>query len=179
MMFKGTEQLGTKDWDKEKVLLDSIQAYFEYHKNEKDEARKRALYAVIDSLSYQASKYSIANEYDKMTTSIGAQGTNAFTSTDMTVYVNDIPSNALEKFIKLEAARFKTCVLRIFHTELETVYEEFNRNQDNDRVWSDHALDNALLPNHPYGTQTTIGEGEHLKNPSMVNIYNYQKAYYR
>ncbi len=179
MMFKGTEELGTKNWAKEKVLLDSIQAYFEYHKNEQDEAKKRTLYAVIDSYSYEASKYSIANEYDKMTTSIGAQGTNAFTSTDMTVYVNDIPSNALEKFIKLEAARFKTCVLRIFHTELETVYEEFNRNQDNDRVWSDHAIDNALLPNHPYGTQTTIGEGEHLKNPSMVNIYNYQKTYYR
>ncbi|HLP21834.1 MAG TPA: insulinase family protein, partial [Chitinophagales bacterium] len=179
MMFKGTHDMGTKNWEKESVLLDSIQAYFEYHKNEKDETKKKALYAVIDSLSYEASKYSIANEYDKMTTSIGAQGTNAFTSTDMTVYVNDIPSNALEKFIKLEADRFKTCVLRIFHTELETVYEEFNRNQDNDRVWSDHAVDNALLPNHPYGTQTTIGEGEHLKNPSMVNIYNYQKTYYR
>lgn len=178
MMFKGTYELGTQNWEKEKVLLDSVEAYFEYHKNEKDEVRKKKLYAKIDSLSYEASKFAIANEYDKMTTSIGAQGTNAFTSTDMTVYINDIPSNALGKFIELEAHRFKTCVLRLFHTELETVYEEFNRNQDNDRVWSDHAVENALLPNHPYGTQTTIGEGEHLKNPSMVNIYNYQKTYY-
>ncbi len=178
MMFKGTHDLGTLNWDKEKVLLDSIQAYFEYHKDEKDEARKKLLYAKIDTLSYEASKYAIANEYDKMTTSIGAQGTNAFTSTDMTVYINDIPSNALGKFIELEAHRFRTCVLRLFHTELETVYEEFNRNQDNDRVWSDHAVENALLPNHPYGTQTTIGEGEHLKNPSMLNIYKYQKTYY-
>lgn len=179
MVFKGSHDFGTKDWAKESVLLDSVSAYFEYHKNEKDEAKKKLLYAKIDSFSYEASKWSIANEYDKMTTSLGAQGTNAFTSTDMTVYVNDIPSNALDKFIKLEANRFKTCVLRLFHTELETVYEEFNRNQDNDRVWSDHAIENALLPNHPYGTQTTIGEGEHLKNPSMVNIYNYQKTYYR
>lgn len=179
MMFKGTPEMGTKDWTKESQLLDSVSAYFEYHKNELDEAKKKALYAKIDSFSYEASKYAIANEYDKMTTSIGAQGTNAFTSTDMTVYVNDIPSNAFEKFIKLESHRFKNCVLRLFHTELETVYEEFNRNQDNDRVWSDHAIENALLPNHPYGTQTTIGEGEHLKNPSMVNIYNYQKTYYR
>ena len=179
MMFKGTPELGTKDWAKESALLDSVSAYFEYHKNERDEAKKKALYAKIDSFSYEASKYAIPNEYDKMTTSIGAQGTNAFTSTDMTVYVNDIPSNAFEKFVKLEAHRFENCVLRIFHTELETVYEEFNRNQDNDRVWSDHAIENALLPNHPYGTQTTIGEGEHLKNPSMVNIYNYQKTYYR
>lgn len=179
MMFKGTNNFATKDWKKEKVLLDSVQAYFEYHKNEPNEEKKKALYARIDSFSYEASKYAIPNEYDKMVTSLGAKGTNAFTSTDMTVYTNDIPSNALEKFMKLEADRFKTCVLRLFHTELETVYEEFNRNQDNDRVWSDHAVENALLPNHPYGTQTTIGEGEHLKNPSMVNIYNYFNTYYR
>lgn len=179
MVFKGSHDFGSKDWGKESVLLDSVSAYFEYHKNEKDEARKKLLYAKIDSFSYEASKWAIANEYDKMTTSIGAQGTNAFTSTDMTVYVNDIPSNALDKFLYLEANRFKTLVLRLFHTELETVYEEFNRNQDNDRVWSDHAIENALLPNHPYGTQTTIGEGEHLKNPSMVNIHNYFNTCYR
>lgn len=179
MVFKGTNQLGTKDWAKEKVLLDSVSANFEYHKNEKDPTKKKKLYAKIDSFSYEASKYAIPNEYDKMTTSLGAQGTNAFTSTDMTVYVNDIPSNAIEKFLKLESDRFQNLVLRLFHTELETVYEEFNRNQDNDRRWSDHNIDNALLPNHPYGTQTTIGEGEHLKNPSMVNIHNYFDTYYR
>lgn len=179
MMFKGSHDFGTKDWPHEKVLLDSISAYFEYHRKEPDEAKKKILYAKIDSFSYEASKYAIPNEYDKMMSSIGAQGTNAFTSTDMTVFVNDIPSNAMEKFLRLESDRFQTCVLRLFHTELETVYEEFNRNQDNDRVWSDHAIDNALLPNHPYGTQTTIGRGEDLKNPSMVNIYNYFNTYYR
>jgi len=179
MMFKGSHDFGTKDWPHESVLLDSISAYFEYHKNEKDSAKKAALYAKIDSFSYEASKLAIPNEYDKMMTSLGAKGTNAFTSTDMTVFINDIPSNGLEKFLDLESNRFQTAVLRLFHTELETVYEEFNRNQDNDRVWSDHAIENALLPNHPYGTQTTIGEGEHLKNPSMINIYNYFKTYYR
>ncbi len=179
MMFKGSHDFGTSDWKHESMLLDSISAYFEYHKNAKDEDKKRALYATIDSFSFEASKLAIPNEYDKMMSSLGAKGTNAFTSTDMTVYVNDIPSNGLEKFLRLESNRFETAVLRLFHTELETVYEEFNRNQDNDRVWSDHALDNALLPNHPYGTQTTIGEGEHLKNPSMINIYNYFNEYYR
>ncbi len=179
MMFKGSHDFGTQNWAKESVLLDSVSAYFEYHKNEKDEAKKTLLYAKIDSFSYEASKLAIPNEYDKMMTSLGAKGTNAFTSTDMTVYINDVPSNGLEKFLDLESNRFQTAVLRLFHTELETVYEEFNRNQDNDRVWSDHAIENALLPNHPYGTQTTIGEGEHLKNPSMINIYNYFKTYYR
>jgi predicted Zn-dependent peptidase len=179
MVFKGSDQFGSKDWTSEKQNLDSVQALFEEHLKEMDEAKKLKIYARIDSFSFEASKYAIPNEYDKMTTSIGAKGTNAFTSTDMTVYVNDIPSSALDKFLALEAERFRKVVLRLFHTELETVYEEFNRNQDNDRVWSDHNLDNALLPNHPYGTQTTIGEGEHLKNPSMINIYNYFDTYYR
>ncbi|MCW5908985.1 MAG: insulinase family protein [Chitinophagales bacterium] len=179
MVFKGTSEFSTANWISEKVLLDSISANFEYHKNEKDEAKKKLIYARIDSFSFEASKFAIPNEYDKMMTSLGAQGTNAFTSTDMTVYVNDIPSNAVEKFLKLESNRFQQLVLRLFHTELETVYEEFNRSQDNDRRWSYHNVINALLPNHPYGTQTTIGEGEHLKNPSMVNIHNYFNTYYR
>src|SRR5690606_9742345 len=35
-----------------------------------------------------------------------------------------------------------------------------------------------LFPDHPYGTQTTIGTGEHLKNPSMVKIHEYFLKYY-
>jgi predicted Zn-dependent peptidase len=69
-------------------------------------------------------------------------------------------------------------VLRLFHTELETVYEEFNRAEDSDTRKSWYELNKALYPNHPYGTQTTIGEGEHLKNPSMVNIHKYFEKYY-
>ena len=179
MVFKGTHEFGTLNWAKESVLLDSISNLFEAHKNEPDEAKKVAIYKRIDSFSYEASKFAIPNEYDKMTTSLGAQGTNAFTSNDMTVYVNDIPSNAINKWLTLEANRFKTLVLRLFHTELEAVYEEFNISQDRDARWSYQSILASLYPNHPYGTQTTIGLGEHLKNPSMVNIHNYFKTYYR
>ena len=40
------------------------------------------------------------------------------------------------------------------------------------------ALWKLLTPTHPYGTQTTIGEQEHLKNPSIINIQNYFHRYY-
>ena len=132
MMFKGTHRMGTKNWEAEKVLLDEIAATFEAHKEESDSAKKVALYARIDSLSLEASKFSIANEYDKMISSLGATGTNAYTSNDETVYINDIPSNELKKWLMVEGERFQTLVLRLFHTELETVYEEFNRSQDSD-----------------------------------------------
>ncbi len=178
MMFKGTHKYGTLDWNDEQKILQQISDLYEQHKNEKNEVLKIQLYAKIDSLSFLASKLAIPSEYDKMVASIGASGTNAFTSNDMTVYVNDIPNTAIEKWAKLEAERFSTLVLRLFHTELETVYEEFNRNQDDDIRWSNFAIDSMLMPNHPYGTQTTIGLGEHLKNPSMVNIHRYFDTYY-
>lgn len=178
MMFKGTHKIGTKNWIEEKVLLDKISALFEKHKAEKDSTAKRAIYAEIDKLSYEASKYAIPNEYDKMISSLGAKGTNAYTSNDQTVYINDIPANEIEKWCMVESERFQTLVLRLFHTELEAVYEEYNISQDNDGRWAYANLVKALYPNHPYGTQTTIGEGEHLKNPSMVNIHSYFNKYY-
>lgn len=178
MLFKGSSRYGTMNWAEEQKLLSALSDLFEQHRLEPDEDKKKAIYREIDSLSYEASKWAIPNEYDKMTTALGAKGTNAFTAEDMTVYINDVPSNALESFFKLESERFPNLVLRIFHTELETVYEEFNRSQDNDGRWSFASVMKSLLPHHPYGTQTTIGEGAHLKNPSMVNIHNYHKSYY-
>jgi zinc protease len=178
LMFKGTPHLGTLNWEEEKVILAKISDLYEKHKAEKDSAKKREIYREIDKMSYEASKLAVPNEYDKIVTSLGAQGTNAYTSNDQTVYINNIPTNELEKWMKLESERFQHLVMRLFHTELEAVYEEYNISQDNDGRWAYANLMKALFSNHPYGTQTTIGEGEHLKNPSMVNIRNYFEKYY-
>jgi zinc protease len=178
MLFKGSSKFGTIDYAKERPFLDSIEALYEIHKNTVDPYLKKEIYARIDSFSYEASKLAIPNEYDKMVSSIGAKGTNAFTSNDLTCYINDIPSSALEKWLFLESNRFQTLVLRIFHTELEAVYEEFNISTAYDQEWSSQAVDSMLMPNHPYGTQTTIGLSEHLKNPSLLNIKKYFDTYY-
>tara|TARA_R110002072_G_scaffold48716_11_gene133205 strand:+ start:2616 stop:5555 length:2940 start_codon:yes stop_codon:yes gene_type:complete len=178
MVFKGTDKIGTQDWEAEKVLLDKIADLYEQHKAEQDPEKKIAIYRTIDSVSQEASKISIANEYDKMVSSLGAQGTNAWTWHEETVYTNRIPSNELDKWLTLESERFSKLVLRLFHTELEAVYEEFNRAQDNDFRKENYALMDALFPNHPYGQQPTIGVSEHLKNPSMVAIHNYFDNYY-
>ena len=143
-----------------------------------DTEKKKAIYSRIDSFSYEASKWAIPNEYDKMVSSIGAKGTNAFTDRDLTCYVNDIPSNALDKWLFMESDRFQNLTLRIFHTELEAVYEEFNISTSYDQEWSSQAVDSLLMPNHPYGSQTTIGLSEHLKNPSLLEIRKYFEKYY-
>lgn len=178
MVFKGTDVYGTKNFKKESVELKKIENLFEVYRKTKDEARRKKIYHQIDSISGVAARYAIANEYDKMLAGIGATGTNAFTSFDMTVYVNDIPSNQVENWLKIESERFRKPVLRLFHTELEAVYEEKNRGLDNDdsKVWE--AVFSGLFRNHTYGTQTTIGTIEHLKNPSMVEISRYYNKYY-
>ena len=132
----------------------------------------------IDSISGEAAKFCIANEYDKMLSGIGAKGTNAYTSNEKTVYINDIPSNQIEKWLKIEAERFRMPVFRLFHTELETVYEEKNRALDSDGSKMFEALMSGLFPNHQYGTQTTIGTINHLKNPSLKEIRKYYNKYY-
>jgi len=178
MVFKGTDKIGTIDWEKEEALLKEIEELYEQHLMTSDTAEKRAIYHQIDSVSTEASKYAIANEYDKMVSQIGAKYTNAYTSTEQTVYINNIAENEFEKWVKLERERFGKLVLRLFHTELESVYEEFNRGLDNDNYKIYHALMRNMFPNHPYGTQTTIGTSEHLKNPSMKKIHEYFNAYY-
>ena len=178
LMFKGSEQFGTSDYAAEKPMLDEIEAKFEKYRTLTDQKEREALYAEIDSISLEASKLFIPNEYDKLMAAIGAQGTNAYTGYDMTVYVEDIPSNQIENWAKVQSDRFKHNVIRGFHTELETVYEEKNMSLTDDSRKSLEVMFASLFPNHPYGTQTILGTQEHLKNPSITNIKNYYKNWY-
>ena len=178
LMFKGTESFGTQNYAEEKPMLDQIEALFEVYRTKTDEAERAAIYRQIDSISYEASKLAIPNEYDKLMAAIGASGTNAYTSYDVTCYVEDIPSNQLDNWAKIQADRFKNNVIRGFHTELETVYEEKNMSLTKDSRKVVEAIFGALYTKHPYGTQTVLGSQEHLKNPSITNIKNFYKQWY-
>ena len=177
MMFKGTDKFGTTNWSAEKVLLDSISNLFEQYKDEPVVAKKKEIYKEIDRISQAASKFAIPNEFDKMCSLIGAKGTNAFTNYETTAYLNDIPVNELKKWIEMESERFRNPVLRLFHTELEAVYEEFNMYQDMDEMRLNNAIMSGLFPTNPLG-RDIIGYPEHLKNPSMVNIMKFYHTWY-
>ena len=150
LMFKGTDSFGTQNYEQEKPMLDRIEALFEVYRKTTDEAQRTALYRQIDSVSYEASKIAIPNEYDKLMAAIGATGTNAYTSYDQTVFEEDIPSNQVENWAKIQADRFQHPVIRGFHTELEAVYEEKNMSltEDNRKV-IDQVMA-GLFPHHPY-----------------------------
>lgn len=178
LLFKGTDVFGTADWAKEKPLLDNIDSLYEKYNQTVETEQRKAIYKEIDSISGLASNYSIANEYDKMMQGIGGNSTNAHTWYEETVYKEDFPANAIDKFLAIQAERFRNPIFRIFHTELEAVYEEKNRSLDNDYRKLNETMMEALFPTHNYGQQTTIGTIEHLKNPSLVEIKKYYNKYY-
>ena len=178
LMFKGTTNFGTQDYEAEKPLLEEITNLYEVYRTTTDEAERKAIYHQIDSVSGVAAKFAIPNEYDKLMSIIGASGVNAYTSTDVTCYHEMIPSNQVENWAKIESERFMNPVFRLFHTELEAVYEEKNMSLVRDQRKELEQLNAMLFPHHPYGTQTTIGTQEHLKNPSLVNIRNYFNTWY-
>ena len=173
MLFKGTDKYGSLNWEQEKKQLDIIDALYETYNQTRDERKRKEIYHAIDSVSGIAATFAIANEYDKMMGMIGAQGTNAFTDFERTAYINDIPSNQIDRWLAIEAERYRNPVLRIFHTELEAVYEEKNRSLDNDDDKVIELLFDKLFQQHNYGQQTTIGTVEHLKNPSLKAIREY------
>ena len=178
LMFKGTQSFGTSNYALEKPLLDTIEARYEQYRRVTDPERRRMLYHEIDSISQLAAQYNIPNEYDKLMAGIGGSGTNAYTSNDVTCYTEDIPANEVDRWARIQADRFQNMVIRGFHTELEAVYEEYNIGIAKDEWKLIEALYAKTFPGHPYGTQTTIGTQDHLKNPSITNIKNYFNNYY-
>ncbi|MXV17328.1 M16 family metallopeptidase [Hufsiella ginkgonis] len=178
LLFKGTDKFGTADWAKEKPYLKSIDSLYEIYNKETDQQKRKAIYAEIDKTSGIAAKYAVANEYDKLMAGMGGQGTNAHTSVEETVYEEYVPSGSLDKFLALQSERFRNPVFRIFHTELEAVYEEKNRGLDNDAAKVQEAMFSTMFPTHNYGQHTTIGTIEHLKNPSLKEIRKFYDNYY-
>ncbi|MDL2326919.1 insulinase family protein, partial [Bacteroidales bacterium OttesenSCG-928-A14] len=178
LMFKGTESFGTTNYAAEKILLDEIERLFEEYRKTEDNKARREIYRKIDSVSQLASKLAIPNEYDKLMSIVGSSYTNAGTWVDFTNYFEEIPSNQMDNFFLIQADRFQNPVLRLFHTELETIYEEKNMTLTNDGRRAMTAMMEGMFPNHPYGTQTTIGTQEHLRNPSITNVKHFFDTYY-
>lgn len=178
LLFKGNRNLGTLDYEAERPHLERIVELYEQHFAETNPERRAEIYAEINQVAQQAAEYAIPNEIDKLYNSMGASGLNAHTWHEETVYKVSLPSNRLEQWALIESDRFINPVFRLFHTELETVYEEKNRSLDNPGRVIATAVDELLYKVHPYGQQPTIGTVEDLKNPSLVYIRDYFDTYY-
>ena len=177
MLFKGSQKIGTLNYEKEQVHLDRIEALYEQHFGETDPEKRAAIYAQINAENQLAAAYAIPNELDRLYTAMGERGLNAHTWVEETVYKVELPANRLAQWAKTEAERFHEPVFRLFQTELETVYEEKNRSLDNKGRVIRKAVQEQLYKVHPYRV-TTLGTVEHLKNPSLKRMYEFYHAYY-
>ncbi len=178
LLFKGTTHFGTIDYEKEQPLLDRITELYEQRSQETNSSRRNAIYAEINEISKKAAAYAVPNELDRIYGDMGGQAINAHTWHEETVYKVDLPANRMKQWAAIESERFENPVFRLFHTELETVYEEKNRSIDNKTRLIHREVNSLLFKNHPYGQQRTLGSVEHLKNPSIKAIEEYFNTYY-
>jgi predicted Zn-dependent peptidase len=178
MLFKGTEELGTWDYEKEKIHLKNIENLYEELGKVSDPTKREEIQKKINEEAILAGKYAIPNEMDRMLSEIGGTNVNAFTTEDFTAYHNEFPANKLEHWLKIYDHRFEKPVFRLFQSELETVYEEKNRSMDSPFSEVIDQFNKNFWKNHPYGQQPIIGHTEHLKNPSLQKMYDYFNTYY-
>lgn len=177
IMFKGTDRIGTTDWAKEKLYLDSIsQAYDRLHATT-DAKQRHNIQLEINRLNIAASKYAIPNEVDAILQKMGCTGLNAGTSYDYTVYYNTLPSNQLANWMDVYVERFRNPVFRLFQSELEAVYEE--KNMYDNRTGHDFSRNifTETFGEHPYSREV-IGLAEHLKNPQPSEMQEFFNTYY-
>lgn len=178
MLFKGTRDLGTQDFELEKPHLENIEELYDELATETDPSKKIAIQNKINEQERKASEFAIPNEFDRLITSIGSTGLNASTDNDYTNYYNFFPANQLPKWLDIYAHRFQKPVFRLFQSELEAVYEEKNRAGDYLEGRVAEKFNTYIYGDHPYSTQTVLGSVDHLKNPSLSKMYQFFQGYY-
>jgi predicted Zn-dependent peptidase len=178
MLFKGTPELGTTDWENEAPYIDSIFALYDSLATKTLQADRESIQRHINSLSVKAGKYAIPNEFDNLLSGIGSTGVNAGTASDWTVYYNEFPPAQVQKWLEIYSHRFNEPVFRLFQSELETVYEEKNMYSDIFFYPMLEEFNRNLYKVHPYGQQTQLGTMESLKNPSLSRMKAFYEKWY-
>lgn len=177
LMFKGTDKIGTVDYEKEKPWLDSISHQYDLLAATTDAARRLTIQKHINALSVRAADYAIPNEFQNLITRFGGTGLNAYTSFDETVFYNTFSPPYLSQWCELYAERFLSPVFRLFQGELETVYEEKNMYSDNMLVQAAEAAQRYALAGTPYA-YPIIGATDSLKNPRLSEMMRFYHRYY-
>ena len=177
MMFKGTDKIGTVDYDAEKTLLDSIALKYDELAATEDEAARSQIQKEINELSIRSSDYVIPNEFNRLISKYGGSGLNAATSYDATIYFNTFSPQYMSQWAEINSERLLNPVFRLFQSELETVYEE--KNMYGDFIGGpvmDRLLARYFAP-HPYA-YPIIGSTKNLKNPRLTEMREFFEEYY-
>jgi len=176
IMFKGTDRIGTVDYEAERPWLDSISAQYDLLSQTKDGTQRAAIQEHINELSLKASEYAIPNEFSRLISHYGGSSLNAATSYDVTYYHNTFLPQYIVQWCWLNSERLIHPVFRGFQAELENVYEEKNRSSDGMGGALETVM-GTIFKDHPYG-QAILGTTESLKNPRLSDMEAFFKKYY-
>lgn len=177
LMFKGTDKIGTADYEAEKPLLDAIARKYDELAATAGPEQRKVILSEIDGLSRRAAAYAIPNEFERLVTRYGGNRLNAGTAYDYTVYFNTFSSQYLAHWAEINSERLIRPVFRLFQNELETVYEEKNMYNDFIGGQALEKLAERYFAPHPYA-YPIIGSTAHLKNPSLSAMERFFREYY-
>lgn len=183
MAFKGTDYIGTSNWEKEKVLLEKVDQTYrqwltESYKPMPDSARMKKLWSQFEQLQEESGQYVVNNEFSQIIERNGGTGLNAGTGADLTIYFYSLPQNRIELWFSLEADRFKNPVFREFYKEKEVVREERRMRTESQPLGRliEEFLAVAYTA-HPYG-RPVVGWNSDITATTMEDARRFYNTYY-
>lgn len=189
MLFKGTQTLGSRDWEKERPLLAEIDKVGEAldearlreaEKGDKAESSEevKKLAAKLKALQDEAHKLVIKDEIDENYSKAGGVGFNASTNQDVTTYIISLPKNRLEMWARIESDRMLTPVLREYYSERDVVQEERRMRTDSSPTGTlFEQFGSAAFNVHHYGVPV-IGPMSEIRFLSKLRTEEFRRIYY-
>jgi len=182
LAFKGTERVGSKDYGKERQILQKIEV-LELKRAEilSDTHSKQALEQIQNEiLNYEAQAEQLVNpnEFSKIIQKQGAVGLNAATSMDATQYFYNFPSDKLELWFGMESERFRSPVFRQFTKERDVVLEERRLRVDNSSIGKfleEFSL--TAFESHPY-RRPVIGFEQDIRRLTRADLREFFQKHY-
>ncbi len=183
MAFKGTQTIGTTNWEKEKpVLAEEDQAYEKWFlatlQPQPDSAKIKEEWSRFKELEAEAKKYVKNNEFSQIIDRNGGVGMNASTGSDQTIYYYSLPENRAELWFSTESDRFMHPVFREFYKEKDVIMEERRMRTDSRPIGRliEEFLSVAYTAS-PYGTPV-IGWPSDIKSTTIADVQDFYNKYY-
>ena len=188
MMFKGTKNYGTTNYQAEVPVMNKIDQLAAEEQRERakrfsafdkpDEAKIKKLQEEMKAALDEQRKYIVKDEMWQTYQRVGAVGMNASTGEDSTQYFVSLPSNQLELWAYLESDRIANPVFREFYSERDVVHEERRMRTDDEpqgALW-ENFLSTAFQA-HPY-RHPTIGWASDIDGFKREEVLSYFKTFY-
>jgi len=183
MAFKGTPNIGTRNYAAEKEVLDQVEAAYQAYLAERlspkpDPQKLEQLQAAFKKKQEEAAQYVVQNEFADVIDREGGTGLNAGTGADSTAYFYSLPVNKFELFAYLESERFLHPVFREFYTERDVVQEERRLRTESQPIGRlvEQFVATAFIA-HPY-QQPVVGYMSDLQSFSKTDAEAFYRKYY-